>query len=79
MIWSSDGVFKYVDDTTTHEIVKQGEGSQAQTLLDKINDWSKANKFHLNPQKCKELRIKRIAYGQKKNPGDTFLASSLLR
>ena len=40
-----------------HEIVKQGEGSQAQTLLDKINDWSKANKFHLNPQKCKELQI----------------------
>ena len=56
-VTSSDGVFKYVDDTTTHEIVKQGKGSQAQTLLDKINDWSKANKFYLNPQKCKELQI----------------------
>ena len=56
-VTSSDGVFKYVDDTTTHEIVKKGEDSQAQTLLDEINDWSMANKFHLHPQKCKELRI----------------------
>ena len=40
-----------------HEIVKKGEDSQAQTLLDEINDWSMANKFHLHPQKCKELRI----------------------
>ena len=56
-VTSSDGVFKYVDDTTTHEVVKKGENSQAQTLLDEINDWSIANKFQLHPQKCKELRI----------------------
>ena len=30
---------------------------QAQMLLDEINDWSMANKFHVHPQKCKELRI----------------------
>ena len=56
-VTSSDGVFKYVDDTTTHEIVKKGDDGQAQTLLDEINDWSIANKFRLHPQKCKELRI----------------------
>ena len=54
-VTSSNGVFKYVDDTTTHEVVKKREDSQTQTLLDEINDWSIANKFH--PQKCKELRI----------------------
>ena len=56
-VTSSDEVFRYFDDTTTHEIVKKGENSQAQTLLDEINDWSLANKFHLHPQKFKELRI----------------------
>ena len=51
-VTSSDGVFKYVDDTTTREIVKKkGENSQGQTLLDEINDWSMANIFHLHPQK----------------------------
>ena len=54
-VTSSDGVFKYVDDTTTGEIVKKGEDSKVQTLLDEINDLSKANKFHLHSQKCKEL------------------------
>ena len=39
------------------KLKKKGENSQAQTLLDEINDWSIANKFQLHPQKCKELRI----------------------
>ena len=56
-VTSSNGVFKYVNDTTTHEVVKKRENSQAQMLLDEINDWSIANKFQLHPQKCKELRI----------------------
>ena len=55
-VTSSDGVFKYVDDTTTHEIVKK-EDSQAQMLLDEINDWSMDGKKILHPQKFKELRI----------------------
>ena len=37
--------------------LKKGENSKAQTLLAEINDWCKENKFHLHPQKCKELRI----------------------
>ena len=39
------------------KLQKKGENSQAQTLLDEINDRSIANKFQLHPQKCKELRI----------------------
>ena len=66
-VTSSDGVFKYVDDTTTHEVVKKGENSQAQTLLDEINDWSTASKFQLHPQRrCINrsiyLKHRRISY-----------------
>ena len=49
--------FAFAFFATTHEVVKKGENSQAQSLLDEINDWSIANKFQLRPQKCKELRI----------------------
>ena len=54
---SSDGVFKYVVDTTAHEIINKREDSEAQTLLDEIHDWSKANKFHLHPKNVKNYEF----------------------
>lgn len=54
---SSNGIFKYVDDTTIHEVVKKGDRSRAQDMINEVNKWSKDNKFELHSKKCKELRI----------------------
>ena len=50
-------VWKYVDDTTTSEIVLNDEVSNAQSIVDRVMEWSRENRVHLNPSKCKELRI----------------------
>ena len=37
---SADGLYKYVDDTTTYEVVRKNLASQAQTIVDEISRWS---------------------------------------
>ena len=54
---TSNGFFKYVDDTTVYEIVEKKEPSHAQSILDEVSTWSANNKFQLHPSKCNELRI----------------------
>ena len=49
--------WKYVDDTTVAEIVPRGASSEIQKAADKIVDWSKDQRMHLNEDKCKEIRI----------------------
>ena len=53
----NDHVWKYVDDTTTSEIVPKDEVSNAQSIADRVMEWSRENRVHLNLSKCKELRI----------------------
>ena len=49
--------WKYVDDTTTSEIVPKDEVSNTQSIADRVMKWPRENTVHLNPSKCKELRI----------------------
>ena len=37
---SADGLYKYVDDATTYEVVRKNLASQAQTIVDEISRWS---------------------------------------
>ena len=50
-------LWKYVDDTTSSEIVAKGHPSCSQNIADSIVQWSSRNKLKLNDEKCKELRI----------------------
>ena len=52
-------IWKYVDDTTTSEIVAKGVGSNSQIIANTIAhaQWSSENRVKLNSDKCKELRI----------------------
>ena len=50
-------VWKYVDDTTTSEVVAKGNRSCAQEIADKVAAWSMQNRVKLNSDKCKEFRI----------------------
>ena len=49
--------WKYVDDTTVSEIVVKGGESHAQAIANRVIEWSRENRVHLNADKCKELRI----------------------
>jgi hypothetical protein len=51
------GIWKYVDDTTTSEIVHKDAASNAQNIGKKVISWSSENRVQLNPDKYKELRI----------------------
>ena len=50
-------MWKYVDDTTTSEVVIKGKASISQRIADHIMEWSSENRVQLNNDKCKELRI----------------------
>ena len=50
-------MWKYVDDTTTSEVIRKGEKGDAQSMVDRVIHWSTANRVKLNSEKCKELRI----------------------
>ena len=50
-------LWKYVDDTTTSEVVAKGCESNVQQLADRVAQWSSDNRVKLNTDKCKELRI----------------------
>lgn len=54
---SDTPLWKFVDDTTASEIVKKGQVSNAQSIVDKVILWSKMNRVQLNSDKCKEIRI----------------------
>ena len=51
------GIWKYVDDTTTSEIVLKDGTSNAQNIANKVMSWSSENRVELNSDKCKQLRI----------------------
>ena len=57
LVVSDACVWKYVDDTTTSEVVLKGAMSGAQLIADKVAEWSPNNRLQLNTDKCKELRI----------------------
>ena len=50
-------LWKYVDDTTTSEVVAKVGASNAQHIADRVSQWSLDNRVQLNREKCKELRI----------------------
>ena len=50
-------LWKYVDDTTSSEVVPKGCDSNAQQIADKVAQWSSDNRVKLNNEKCNELRI----------------------
>ena len=50
-------LWKYVDDTTVSEIIPKGQSSSAQEYVNSVADWSIDNRFQLNIDKCKEIRI----------------------
>ena len=50
-------LWKYVDDTTVSEAVPKEQASNVQKIVDRVEDWSRVNKFQLNSDKCKELRL----------------------
>ena len=49
---SADGLYKYLHDTTTYEVVRKNLASQAQTIVDEISRWSNL-KFEPHPKKCR--------------------------
>ena len=55
-------MWKYVDNTTTSEVITKGEKSNAQAVADKVIHWSTVNRVKLNGEKCKELRISLIPF-----------------
>ena len=54
---NAGNIWKYVDDTTTSEIVVKGASSNSQLIADTVVQWSFENRLKLNSEKCKELRI----------------------
>lgn len=54
---NAGNIWKYVDDTTTSEIVVKGASSNSQLIADTVVQWSFENRVKLNSEKCKELRI----------------------
>ena len=50
-------LWKYVDDTTSSEVVLKSVDSNAQQIADQVAQWSSDNRVKLNNEKCKELRI----------------------
>ena len=47
-------IWKYVDDTTTSEIVVKGANSKSQVIANTVMQWSSENRVKLNSDKCKE-------------------------
>ncbi|KXJ06706.1 hypothetical protein AC249_AIPGENE8922 [Exaiptasia diaphana] len=50
-------MWKYVDDTTIAEIVSKNQSSNIQQHVDYLAEQVSLEKFQLNEDKCKELRI----------------------
>ena len=56
-IKNAGNIWKYVDDTTTSEIVVKGASNNSQLIVDTVVQWPFENRVKLNSEKCKELRI----------------------
>ena len=41
-------MWKYVDDTTTSEVVIKGKASISQRIADRVMEWSSENRVQLN-------------------------------
>ena len=54
---NAGNIWKYVDDTTTSEIVVKGASSNSQLIADTVVQWSFENRVKLNTEKCKELSV----------------------
>ena len=54
---NAGNIWKYVDDTSTSEVVVKGTSSNSQLIADTIVQWSFENRVRLNSEKFKELRI----------------------
>ena len=50
-------LWKYVDDTMVSMVVPKEQASNVQKIVDRVEDWSRVNKFQLNSDKCEELHI----------------------
>ena len=50
-------ICKYVDDTTTSEIVVKKTNSKSQVAANTVMQWSSENRVKLESNNCKELRI----------------------
>ena len=57
LIVSNASIWKYVDDTTLSEVTKNGQHSEAQVIVNEVENWSITNRVKLNTDKCKELRL----------------------
>ena len=53
----NDAVWKYVDDTTTSEIIDKGDVSNSQATAEEVMLWLSRNKMPLNTDKSEELRF----------------------
>ena len=54
---SQGNSWKNVDDTTLAEIVPRNGESIIQSTVSDVEEWSKKNKLHLHPDKCKEMIV----------------------
>ena len=50
-------MWKYVDDTSTSEIIHKGSDSNIQLSSSKLQEWSSQSRFQINTDKCKKLRL----------------------
>ena len=50
-------LWKYVDDVTMSEFIEKNQSSNIQEAVNDLVTWPENNKFQVNEQKCKELRI----------------------
>ena len=57
LIVSTASIWKYLDDTTLSEVIKNGQHSEAQGIVNEVENWSIRYRVKLNTDKCKELCI----------------------
>jgi len=46
---------KFVDDTTSSEIIAKGSTSEMQRTIDELVQWSQLNRLNVNTSKTKEI------------------------
>jgi hypothetical protein len=60
--------WKYVDDVTISEVIKETEESRLQTELNELQQWACENDMKLNGLKCKEMVISFLRQSDKYTP-----------
>ena len=56
------GRIKFVDDTTTFDIIPRGSPSILPIVVDEISNFASRRGMQLNPKKCKEMIISFLKY-----------------